>query len=54
MIKFSLLEISNYDWTGVSLFCFETEDNIYPLLHVEYTQETWKIFALFGLIKYIR
>jgi len=38
-MEFNLLTISNYGWKGFCLFSFENENNIYPLLCVDYQND---------------
>lgn len=51
-VKFSLLEISRYGWSGISICTFETTWENKSLLHIEYTENTWK-FGFLWFIKFI-
>jgi len=51
-LKFSLLEISNYDWNGISVCSFESDWYNLSLFHIEKTQGTWKFNFLY-FIKFI-
>jgi hypothetical protein len=45
--NFTLLQISFSDWTGISLFAFETEETYLPLLHFEKTESNFQIIVFF-------
>lgn len=52
--EISLFKISTYGWNGITILSLETIEDIYSLLHIEYTNNIWKIQILFGLIKIIK
>ena len=50
--RFSLLEISNYGWNGISICTFEGEWYNRSLFHIEKTEGTWKFNFLFYIYFY--
>lgn len=46
-MKFTLLEISWYDWNGFSICTIETDWNCRSLFHVERTQGVWKFSLMY-------
>ena len=46
-MSFTLLEISTYGWTGISVCTFETDWHNRSLLHIERTMGVWKLGIFF-------